>query len=266
MSGTVPTPAGTLAKAYCALVALFIAIPIASAFVLSFSEARFPTFPPGDFGLDWYRKAWEDPKDWAALGRTLAIGAAAALTSTLLGFGAAYGDWRYRFRGRNAYLALILLPPTVPLVVLGLAMLAYLSRLGISGQPVAVWVSHVVLGVPFSMAVIRLRLHQMDRNLESAAWNLGATEWGAMRAVVLPFARPAIVASLLLSFAVSFDEFMVAWFVSGIHETLPVRVLNLLQGQVSPRIHVIGVLTFTATLTAVFLAALLASDESRGPA
>lgn len=265
MRGDAHTPVGILAGGYCLLAAAFIALPVASAFVFSFSEARFPTLPPGEFGLDWYRKAWEDPKDWAALGRTLSIGGAAALASTLLGFGAAYGDWRYRFRGRNAYLALVLLPPTVPLVVLGLAMLAYLSRLGISGQPLAVWVSHVVLGTPFAMAVIRLRLHQMDRNLESAAWNLGATEWGAMRAVVLPFARPAIVAALLLSFAVSFDEFMVAWFVSGVHETLPVRVLNLLQGQVSPRIHVIGALTFTATLTTVFLAALLVSDAQRDP-
>ena len=252
---------GPFAAAYCLLIAAFIALPVVSTFLFSFSENRFPTLPPSDWGLRWYREAWNDPKDWAALARTLAIGVASALTAAALGFGAAYADWRYRLRWRNGYLALVLLPPTVPLVVLGLAMLAYLSRLGVSGRPLAVWISHVVLCAPFAMAVIRLRLQQMDRNLEAAAWNLGADEWAAMRAVVLPFASPAIVASLLLSLAVSFDEFAVAWFVSGIHETLPVRVLNFLQGQVSPRIHVIGALTFTATMTMAFAAALLAADE-----
>ena len=246
-------------NAYCLLAAAFIALPIASGFIFSLSQNRFPTLPPDEFSLRWYREAWGDPKDAAALWRTLGVGALAASAATILGFGAAYADYRYRFRGRGAFLSLILLPPTVPPVILGLAMLAYLSRVGVSGGPLAIWISHVVMCVPFSMAVIRLRLHQMDRNLEAAAWNLGANEWAAMRAVVLPFARPALAASLLLSLAVSFDEFTVAWFVSGVHETLPVRVLNFLQGQVSPRINVIGAATFTATLTMAFAAAILAS-------
>ena len=245
--------------AYCLLVAAFIALPIASGFVFSLSWNRFPTLPPGEWSLRWYRDAWNDPKDLAALWRTLGVGAAAATAATILGFGAAYADYRYRFRGRGVYLALILLPPTVPLVVLGLAMLAYLSRAGISGSPAAVWISHVVMCVPFSMAVIRLRLRQMDPDLEAAAWNLGASEWATMCAVVLPFTRPALAASLLLSLAVSFDEFTVAWFVSGVHETLPVRVLNFLQGQVSPRINVIGAATFTVTMAMAFAAAILVS-------
>ena len=248
---------GNAFAAYCLLIAVFIALPIASSFFFSFGHDRFPTLPPGDFSLRWYREAYNDPKDLAALGRTLGIGIAAAITATLLGFGAAYTDYRYRFCGQNVYLAMVLLPPTVPLVVLGLAMLAYLSRVGISGRPLAIWISHVVMCIPFSMAVIRLRLHQMDKHLEAAAWNLGASEWAAMRAVILPFARPALAASLLLSLAVSFDEFAVAWFVSGVYETLPVRVLNFLQGQVSPRINVIGALTFAATMTMAFAAAIL---------
>ena len=244
---------------YCLLVAVFIALPIASSFIFSLSQNRFPTLPPEGFSLRWYRESWGDPKDVAALWRTLGVGVSAAIMSTILGFGAAYTDYRYRFRGRSVFLALILLPPTVPPVVLGLAMLAYLSRLDVSGEPASIWICHVVMCVPFSMAVIRLRLHQMDANLEAAAWNLGASEWSAVRAVVLPFARPALAASFLLSLAVSFDEFTVAWFVSGVHETLPVRVLNFLQGQVSPRINVIGAATFTATMTMAFAAAILVS-------
>lgn len=254
-----PVRGGWILSAYCLLAALFVALPIASGFVFSLSESRFPVLPPEELSLRWFREAWNDPKDAAALRRTLGVGVLAAAAATVLGFGAAYADYRYRFRGRAVFLSLLLLPPTVPPVILGLAMLAYLSRAGLSGGTAAVWISHTVMCVPFSMAVIRLRLHQMDENLEAAAWNLGAGQWAAMRAVVLPFARPALAASFLLSLAVSFDEFTVAWFVSGVSETLPVRVLNFLQGQVSPRINVIGAATFTATMTMAFAAAVLVS-------
>ena len=154
-------------------------------------------------------------------------------------------------------MSLVLLPPTVPLVILGLAMLAYLSRVGIAGRPMAIWAGHVVICMPFAMALVRLRLHQMDKNLEQAAWNLGAGEWRAMRFVIFPFCRSAIAAALFLTLAVSFDEYAVAWFVSGIHDTLPVRALNFLQGPVSPRINVIGTFTFTATITLVVIAEAL---------
>ena len=102
-------------------------------------------------------------------------------------------------------------------------------------------------------------------SLEAAAWNLGATEWMAMRHVILPFCRPAILAALFITMAVSFDEFAVAWFVSGLNETLPVRVLDFLQGQVSPRINVIGTFVFLASMTLVILAQILLLTRSACP-
>ena len=207
--------------------------------------------------MRWYEYAWDDPKDWAALRRTLFVAVAASAAAVVIGFCAAYSDFRWRFRGKNIFLAAVLLPPTVPPVIFGLAMLAYLSRVGLSGRPEAVWLSHVVMCAPFATAVIRLRLHQMDEDLEAAAWNLGASEWQAMRAVIFPHVWPAVAAAFLLAAAVSFDEYAVAWFVSGVHETLPVRVLNFLAGQVSPRINVIGALTFAATIAMVVAAEML---------
>jgi len=248
-----------LGAAYCILVALFIILPIASSFVFSFGRDRFPTLPPGEISAHWYREVWEDAKNWSALSRTLAVGVASSVTATLLGFCAAYTDYRYRFRGKNFFLSLVLLPPTIPLVIFGLAMLAYLSRAGLSGSMVSIWLGHTVMCMPFAMAIIRLRLHQMDENWEPAAWNLGASEWMAMRNVIIPFVWPGIMAAALISLAVSFDEYAVAWFVSGINETLPVRVLNFLQGQVSPRINVLGTVTFLATITLVLIAEFLMS-------
>tara|TARA_Y100000588_G_scaffold333061_1_gene371730 strand:+ start:38 stop:397 length:360 start_codon:yes stop_codon:yes gene_type:complete len=107
------------------------------------------------------------------------------------------------------------------------------------------------------MAVIRLRLQQMDPNLEAAAWNLGASQWAAMRDIVFPFARPAIVAALCLTAAVSFDEFAIAWFVSGINKTVPVVILEKLQGTVDPQINAIGTFVFLTSMTLIIIAQIL---------
>lgn len=235
----------------------FVFAPILASFVFSFNSDRFPTIPLGHFTLDWYRVVIADPLVWDGLRNTMIVAGVVAVLATALGFGAAYTDYRYKFRGKQAYLALALLPPTIPAVIMGLAMLAYLSRITLSGNILSVIIAHVVICAPFAMAIIRLRLNQMDAALEPAAWNLGATEWGAMRHVILPFCLPSILAALFITLAVSSDEFAVAWFVSGLNETLPVKVLGFLQGQVSPRINVIGSFVFVVSIALVVGAQML---------
>ena len=115
-------------------------------------------------------------------------------------------------------------------------------------------ISHVVLCTPFAMAINRLKLSLMAPNLEAAAWNLGADEWRTMRLVIVPFCMPAILASIFITAAISLDEFAIAWFVSGLEETLPVRVLNLISRQSSPSVNAIGSFTFTLSLALVVLA------------
>jgi spermidine/putrescine transport system permease protein len=253
-------------RVYIVLAYTFVFAPIAASFVFSFNSDRFPSIPLGSFSLEWYRAVAADPLVWQGLRNTLLVGVVVGVISTALGFGAAYTDHRYKFFGKQVYLALALLPPTIPVIILGLAMLAYLSRINLSGNALAVIIAHVVVCAPFAMAIIRLRLSQMDPALEPAAWNLGASEWKAMRHVIIPFTKPAIFGALFITMAVSFDEFAVAWFVSGLNETLPVKVLGFLQGQVSPRINAIGTFVFVLSMTLVILAQLLLFGRgSNGP-
>ena len=246
----------------------FVFVPIAASFVFSFNSDRFPSIPLGHFSTEWYQAVATDPLVLEGLHNTLMVGVIVGLVSTALGFGAAYTDYRYRFFGKQVYLALALLPPTIPVIILGLAMLAYLSRIDLSGNALSVIIAHVVVCAPFAMAIIRLRLSQMDPALEPAAWNLGASEWKTMAHVIVPFCKPAIFGALFITMAVSFDEFAVAWFVSGLNETLPVKVLGFLQGQVSPRINAIGTFVFVTSMTLVILAQLLLSgrDATARPA
>lgn len=246
---------------YVVLAYTFVFAPIAASFIFSFNSDRFPSIPLGEFSLDWYRAVASDPLVWEGLRNTLSVGVTVGVIATLLGFGAAYTDYRYKFAGKQVYLALALLPPTIPVIILGLAMLAYLSRVNLSGNALSVIISHVVVCAPFAMAIIRLRLSQMDPALEPAAWNLGASEWQTMRHVIVPFCKPAIFGALFITMAVSFDEFAVAWFVSGLNETLPIKVLGFLQGQVSPRINAIGTFVFVTSMTLVILAQLLLANR-----
>ena len=127
----------------------------------------------------------------------------------------------------------------------------------------AVMIGHVVICAPFAMALIRMRLADMSPDIEPAAWNLGASRWTTMRSVTIPWCLPSILAALAITAAVSFDEFMIAWFVSGLEETLPVRILALLQGQVSPRINAIGSIVFFISVTLAGVAQLLATRRDR---
>jgi len=244
-------------RAYLALVFLFVFAPIIASVIFSFNSDRFPTIPLGSFTFHWYELIVSDPDIAKAATTSVIVAVCTAVLATFIGFCTAYSDYRYEFRFKGPYLALALLPPTIPLIIMALAMLAWLSKFGLSGSKLSIILAHTVLCTPFAMAVIRLRLSQMDTNLEAAAWNLGASEWSAMREIVIPFARPAIVSSLCLTAAVSFDEFAVAWFVSGLNKTIPVVILEIVQGNIDPRVNAIGTFVFLISMTLVIIAQII---------
>lgn len=157
-------------KLYVLLAFSFIFAPIAASFVFSFNADRFPSLRSAASRLSGTRRS--KPTHWSGKGcaNTLAAGIVVSVVATAIGFGAAYTDFRYKFFGKTFYVALALLPPTIPVVILGLAMLAFLSNINLSGAIHSVIIAHVVMCAPFAMAIVRLRLSQMDPSLEAAAW------------------------------------------------------------------------------------------------
>ena len=240
--------------AYLALIFLFVFTPIITSIIFSFNSDRFPSIPLGSFTWQWYETIFSDPEVWKAAKKSIIVAICTSVIATFIGFCSAYTDFRYQFKGKNAYLALALLPPTIPLIILALAMLAWFSKIGISGRLWTIVIAHTVLCAPFAMAIIRLRLQQMDPDLESAAWNLGANEWSAMRSIIIPFVKPALISSICLTMAVSFDEFAIAWFVSGLNKTIPVLILEILQGTTDPQINAIGTFVFLTSMTLIIIA------------
>jgi spermidine/putrescine transport system permease protein len=254
--------------AYILLAFVFIFAPIIASLVFSFNSDRFPSLPLGGFTTKWYETILSRPEILEAAKTSVIVALCASALSTFIGFCTAYTDYRYRFAFKQAYLALAMLPPTIPLIIMALAMLSWLAQIGLSGHIVSIIIAHTVLGTPFAMALVRLRLNDMDANLEAASWNLGASEWRAMWEVVIPFSKPSIIAALCLTAALSFDEFAVAWFVSGLNKTVPVVILEILQGNVDPQINAIGTFVFVISITLIVVAQvlMLSKDKKQVPA
>ncbi len=246
-----------LTLAFVGLALAFLYAPILTNFVFSLNSDRFPTIPLGDFTLDWYRLILMDDLVLSAFANTIKVALIVAPIATFMGFCAAYADYRFNFVGKKLVLIFALMPPLVPLVVIGLAMLAYLSRIGLSGTLPAIIISHIVLTSPFAMAIIRLRFSQIDADLEFAAQNLGASNWRAFKEVIIPSVKTSVLAAFLLCMAVSFDEYAVTWFVGGLEETSSVRILSFLQSAVSPRINAIGSITFITSISLILGAQFL---------
>ena len=252
-----------LLGAYALLVFAFVFAPIVTAVIFSFDTNRFPSIPMGGLTTHWYELIQADPDVWEAARISLTVSITSAVLATIIGFGGAYTDFRYNFVGKSLFLGLALLPPTIPLIIMAVAMLGWFSNFGLSGRVISIIIAHTVLCAPFAMAVIRLRFNQMDASLEPAAWNLGASEWRAMREVILPFTMPAIISALCLTAAVSFDEFAIAWFVSGLNKTIPVFILEIFTGNVDPRVNAIGSFVFLTSMTLVVVSQLLLMRRSK---
>lgn len=231
-------------RLYMAIGYFFLVLPIATMIVFSFQKGQFASIPGQGWTLQWYGKLFTDGTLLEALRNSLIVSPLAATGGCILGFLAAYALHRFRFRGQGAFSVLLVLPVLIPPLILGVAFLGLLSRIGLQGQMLSVILTHVVIVTAPAMAVIQLRLGQMPASLEEAAWDLGATDLQTLYKVVLPFTLPGIAGGWLLAFTFSFDEFIIAWFVSGFEQTLPVAVYAYIVGSVDPSLNAVGSIVF----------------------
>lgn len=223
---------------------VFLFLPLVVLVLFSVQKNRFPGLPLQGWTLDWYGKMWREGTLPTALANSMLVSPAAATVATIIGFFAAYAMNRFVFRGRTFLSAFMVMPILIPPLILGVAFLGLLARVHLSGTLLSIFLTHVVLITSPAMVIIQLRLAQMPRAIEEAAWDLGATEWQALRKVVLPWALPGILGGWLLAFTFSFDEFVIAWFVSGFDQTLPVAIYSVLVAAIDPSLNAIGTIVF----------------------
>jgi putative spermidine/putrescine transport system permease protein len=234
------------------LVLLFLALPIVIVGILSFSSASYLTFPPPSFGVRWY-EAYLGSQEWlASTWLSLAVAGCVVVLATVLGTLAALGLTRLRGPMRAAVAALIVSPLIVPGIIAAIGIYYAFSRYRLVGTPAGLVLAHTCLAVPFVVTSVSASLAGFDRRLEQAALSLGATPFGTFRQVTLPLISPGVLVGALFAFITSFDELIVALFLSGSGAiTLPRRMWDDLRFAIDPTIAAVS--TLTIVLTAVLL-------------
>jgi len=237
----------------------FLYVPVLVLPIFSFNDSQFIAFPLSGFTTRWYAGLAADSAMLHALSNSLKVGLTTALLSTVLGLMAAKAVTRYRMRGTGAMLAFISLPLFIPDIVLGISLLLLLGTVGLPLSLAAVVLGHLLVCVPFSLTVLVARFEGFDKNLEEASADLGEDSWMTYWRVTFPLMLPGIIASLLLTFITSFDEFLVAYFLSGTEATLPIYIW----GQLRFPERLPMVLALGATILAVSVALVVLAEHIR---
>jgi putative spermidine/putrescine transport system permease protein len=247
-----------LPAAVVGLILLFLAFPIIVVMVVSFSSATYLTFPPPAFGLKWY-EAYFDSADWLqTTWLSLWVAAAVVVLATLLGTLAALGIARLPKPLRIIASGLILSPLIVPIIVVAIGIYYAYARYGLVGTPIGLIFAQTCLAVPFVVTSVSASLAGIDPRLEQAALSLGATPQATFFQVTLPLIRPGVLVGALFAFITSFDELVVALFISGSGAiTLPRRMWDDLRFQIDPTIAAVSTLTIVLTVLLMGCAHLL---------
>jgi spermidine/putrescine transport system permease protein len=237
---------------YSMLAFTYLMLPIAVVIAFSFNN------PAGRFNYVWNGftlKNWENwdgvPGLRSAMVLSLEIALLASLVATALGTLIALALVRYGFRGRGATNLLIFLPLSTPEIVLGASLLALFLNLNFVFGFTTILIAHIMFCISFAVVTVKARLIGFDRHLEEAAMDLGANEWVTFRKVTLPLIAPAILASLLLCFAISVDDFVVTYFNAGPRITFPLFVWGAARVGAPPQVNVIGSVIFMFAVVAM---------------
>lgn len=254
---------GLLAYALCYLA--FLYVPVLFLPLFSFNQSVFIAFPLSGFTTQWYAQMLADDAMLRALGNSLMVGATTALLSTLLGLLAAKALTRYRVPGGAALLGFTSLPLFIPDIVLGISLLILLNAVAIPLSLASVICGHTLICVPFAITVLMSRLEGFDKSLEEASLDLGETGWTTFWRITFPLALPGIVSSLLLTFIVSFDEFLIAYFLAGNDATLPIYIWSQLRFPYKlPSVLALGAAILVASAVLVVFAEWIRSRGLEG--
>jgi spermidine/putrescine transport system permease protein len=249
---------------YSILFFAYLMLPIAVVVLFSFNH------PSGKFNYVWQGFTWDNWRYWdgvpgirSAIGLSLEIALLASIVATALGTLIALALVRYGFRGRGATNILIFLPLSTPEIVLGASLLTLFLNLNVVFGFWTILIAHVMFCISFAVVTVKARLVGFDRHLEEAAMDLGANEWVTFRKVTLPLIAPAILAALLLCFAISIDDFVVTYFNSGPKVTFPLFVWGAARVATPPQVNVIGTAIFVVAVSGMLVNVLIQMRRTR---
>lgn len=233
---------------------IFLYVPILVLMVLSFNKAGLPTVWTG-FSLEWYSKLWQSKEILSAARNTLVVAVSATVLATIVGTLLAVGvETR---RQSSALDAVLFAPMIIPDIVLAIALLSFYSLLNFTLGLHSIILSHTVFNIAFVAAVVRTRMRNFDHSILEASADLGASEVTTFFRVLLPAIAPGVIAGALLSFTLSIDEFIIAFFTAGpgsASTTLPMQIYAMIRFGVTPEINAMATIVMFVSFAIVIIA------------
>lgn len=208
---------------------VFLYLPVLLIPLFSFNDSIQAAFPLQGFTLQWYETLYGNPALSGALANSLVIAAIAASGATLCGITVSYMDLYGRSPLAATISAIARLPILIPGVIVGISLLILVNLIGLGPSRVAIVLGHILVALPTTVVIMRSRFAAIPRTVREAALDLGASDWTTFRRVMLPLSLPAVLSAFMLAFLISFDEFIVVFFLAGTEPTLPLYMWSQLR-------------------------------------
>lgn len=227
---------------------LFLYVPLAIVVLFSFHSTGSLSFPFDGFSLRWYRDVLDSGEFRSAFQNSLVVASVTAVASLLLGTAAAYGLTKAPRLLRGPLAFLFFIPLTLPGLFMGIGLLSWFTQLDVQASLTTVAIAHVVYVLPYFLLIAGAALDRLDPALEECAMDLGANTWQIFWRVTMPIIWPLLAGATALAFALSFDEFIITFFVIGSDSTLPMFIWSSLRRTVDPSINVVSTLLMAITI------------------
>jgi spermidine/putrescine transport system permease protein len=249
---------------YTWLIIAWLIVPIAVMIAFGFNDTpgRYNQTWDG-FTFKWYGRLFEYSDLTSALITSLVIAIVASLLSAALGTGIGYALGRYRFRGSGSLNLIMFATMSSPELIMGASLLSLFVSAGAGLGPVTITIAHVMFSISFVAVVVRARVMTLDRSIEEAAADLGASGWTTFWKVTFPIILPAIFSGVLLAFALSIDDFIVTAFTAGTTKTFPLWIWGATRVGIPPQVNVMGTLIFAIGVLGAVIANIRSSRQGK---
>jgi putative spermidine/putrescine transport system permease protein len=240
--------AGWTVRIIGVVVAVLLIAPTVIICATAFTSGTSVSFPPNGFSFRWIEDVLGDRRWMRAFGNSFAVGLLSAAFAMIAGAALALGAARARGRIASLFTAVSVLPMILPLVVGAIGFYLVYSRLGLTGNVLGLAIAHGVLGLPYVFVNVLAQLRSLDRRIEEAARIHGANEFVTLVTITLPLIAPATVVGGLLAFISSWDEVVVATFLSDARfQTLPVLMYSQIRSGVEPSVSAVALIVTVVT-------------------
>ena len=221
--------------------------------LFSFNNANDLAFPMNGFSLRWYIELFGSKQFLDSIKNSVLVAVIASVFSVIIGTITSFVLNRYKFRFKNILSMFYIGPMTLPGLILGIAILIFLTFLNVRLSLITVAMGHILFCIPFVLLIMNSRLENLDFTIEEAAIDLGANPFQVFVKVIFPLIKSSLLGAMLITFALSFDEFVVTYFIIGAKNTLPLLIWGMMRLGVSPVINTISSLMIIVSIGLILI-------------